>query len=104
MRSPQDARDNCIHLVLASQVERSLARDFATQADLVLLAVSIRRLPEGALRWVYSVDGERGPRLYGSLAASSVEQVHELPLDVRGVHGLPSVVLLDQRRGPFVHG
>jgi uncharacterized protein (DUF952 family) len=104
MRSPQDARDDCIHLVLARQVERSLARDFAGQADLVLLAVSVRRLPEGALRWVSTMDGERSPRLYGSLAASYVEQVYDLPLDVCGVHGLPSVVLLDQARWPFVHG
>lgn len=104
MRSPEDARDNCIHLVLACQIEGSLARDFAGQADLVLLAVRIRRLPEGALRWVSSMDGERRPRLYGSLSASYVEQVYELPLDVCGVHGLPSVVLLDQARLPFVHG
>jgi uncharacterized protein (DUF952 family) len=104
MRSPQDARDNCIHLVLACQIEGSLARDFAGQADLVLLAVRIRRLPDGALRWVSPIDGERSPRLHGSLAASYVEQVYELPLDVCGVHGLPSVVLLDQGLGPFVHG
>jgi uncharacterized protein (DUF952 family) len=104
MRSPEDARDNCIHLVLARQVERSLARDFAGQADLVLLAVRIRRLPEGALRWVSTLDGERSPRLYASLAASYVEQVYDLPLDLCGVHGLPSVVLLDQGRLPFVHG
>jgi hypothetical protein len=58
----------------------------------------------GALRWVSPIEGERSPRLHGSLAASYVEQVYELPLDVCGVHGLPSVVLLDQGLGPFVHG
>jgi hypothetical protein len=43
MRSPQEARDDCVHLVRVCHGERSLARDFAGQTDLVLLAARVRR-------------------------------------------------------------
>lgn len=96
MRSPEDARDGYVHLLDARDVEGGLARHFAGRVDLVLLAVRVRRLPEGALRWVLLPDGGRVPRLYGSLSLAYVEQVYDLPLDVRGVHGVPSVVSSDR--------
>jgi uncharacterized protein (DUF952 family) len=87
--SPDDARDGFIHLSRRHQVSGSLARHFARQSDLVLLAVRVQRLPEGALRWELSRGGELFPHLYGPLGVASVEQVFELPLDADGVHGIP---------------
>lgn len=87
--SSDDVRDGFIHLSRAHQVQGSLERHFAGQADLVLLAVRVERLPEGALRWELSRGGELFPHLYARLGITSVAQVHELPLDGSAVHVLP---------------
>ncbi len=96
MQSPKEARDGHVQLLSARDVKSNLVRHFAGRADLVLLAVRVRRLPEGALRWAISTSGERVPCLHGSLSLAHVEQVYELPLDARGVHGVPSVVSNDR--------
>jgi uncharacterized protein (DUF952 family) len=87
--SPDDARDGYIHLSRAHQLKGTLARHFAQQPDLVLLAVRVQRLPEGALRWEPSRGGELFPHLHGPLGVAQVEQVFELPLDAREEHVLP---------------
>lgn len=89
MPSDDDVRDGFVHLSRKSQVAGTLARHFAGQGDLVLLAVRVERLPEAALRWEPSRRGELFPHLYGRLAVASVEQVFELPLDRAGSHALP---------------
>jgi uncharacterized protein (DUF952 family) len=87
--SDDDARDGFIHLSRLHQLKGSLERHFAGQADLVLLAVRVERLPEGVLRWEPSRGGELFPHLYDRLGITSVEQVHELPLDGSAMHVLP---------------
>jgi uncharacterized protein (DUF952 family) len=96
MRSPEEARDGCMHLLRAQQLEGTLARQFAGQTDLVLLVVRLSRLPKGSLRWPTSSDGDivclRGP-----LTFASVEEVYELPLDLEGTHALPPCLVRDER-------
>jgi uncharacterized protein (DUF952 family) len=87
--SSDDVRDGFVHLSRAQQLPGSLARHFAGQTDLVLLAVRVGRLPDGALRWEPSRGGELFPHLYGRLGVAMVEQVFELPLDAQGEHALP---------------
>jgi uncharacterized protein (DUF952 family) len=87
--SQDDQRDGYVHLSRASQLRGTLARHFAGREDLVLLAVRVERLPEGALRWEPSRGGELFPHLYDRLGVASVEQVFDLPLDAAGVHALP---------------
>lgn len=87
--SSDDMRDGYVHLSRASQVQGTLARHFEGREDLVLLAVRVERLPEGALRWESSRNGELFPHLYDRLGVASVEQVFDLPLDASGVHALP---------------
>lgn len=89
MPSPDDARDGFVHLSRAHQLKGTLERHFAGRADLLLLAVRVGRLPEGALRWEPSRQGELFPHLYGRLGVAAVEQVFELPLDAAGAHVLP---------------
>jgi uncharacterized protein (DUF952 family) len=89
MPSADDARDGFVHLSRAQQLKGSLDRHFARQTDLVLLAVRVGRLPEGALRWEPSRGGESFPHLYGRIGVAMVEEVFELPLDVHGSHVLP---------------
>ena len=90
--SSDDMRDGYVHLSRASQLRGTLARHFAGRDDLVLLAVRAERLPEGALRWEVSRNGELFPHLYDRLGVSSVEQVFDLPRDASGVHALPAGV------------
>lgn len=92
--SSDDMRDGYVHLSRAGQLQGTLARHFAGRADLVLLAVRVERLPEGALRWELSRGGEPFPHLYDRLSVASVEQVFDLPLDENGVHALPQSLAL----------
>lgn len=87
--SPDDERDGYIHLSAAAQVEGSLARHFAGQPDLVLLALNVDAFPEGALVWEKSRDGQLFPHLYGGLSADLVSGVIDLALDDQGRHQLP---------------
>jgi uncharacterized protein (DUF952 family) len=87
--SPDDMRDGFVHLSRARQLRGSLARHFAGQPDLLLLAVRVGRLPEGALRWETARGGELFPHLYGRIGVAMVERVFELPLDAQGSHALP---------------
>jgi uncharacterized protein (DUF952 family) len=87
--SRDDARDGYVHLSAAHQVRRTLERHFAGQPELVLLALSPARFPDGALRWEASRDAELFPHLYGELRAELVSEVFELPLDGAQRHTLP---------------
>jgi uncharacterized protein (DUF952 family) len=87
--SPDDIRDGYIHLSRAHQLRGTLDRHFSQQRDLVLLAVRVQRLPDGALRWEPSRGGESFPHLHGRLGVAQVEQVFELPLDAQDRHVLP---------------
>lgn len=91
--SADDARDGFIHLSRAGQLEATLARHFAGQADLVLLAVRVAALPSGALAWEPSRGGELFPHLYGPLPSSAVDAALELPLDAHGAHRLPGALV-----------
>jgi uncharacterized protein (DUF952 family) len=87
--SPDDARDGYVHLSRRAQLEGTLERHFRGRDDLVLLAVRVDRLPDGAIRWEPSRGGELFPHLYDSLGVACVECVYDLPLDMAGVHALP---------------
>jgi uncharacterized protein (DUF952 family) len=90
--SADDARDGYIHLSRHDQLAGTLARHFAGQTDLLLLALRVERLGEGTLRYERSRGGEPFPHLYGPLSIASVEQVFELPLDGGGAHVLPEAL------------
>jgi uncharacterized protein (DUF952 family) len=86
--SADDARDGFIHLSVGHQVTGTLAKYFAGQRDLVLLAVDPERLGE-QLRWEKSRDGELFPHLYGPLDLAHVISVEPLTLQEDGSHRLP---------------
>ena len=69
--SADDARDGFIHLSAASQVSGTLAKYFAGQCGLVLLAVDPERLGD-RLRWEKSRGGELFPHLYAPLPLTAV--------------------------------
>ena len=86
--SADDARDGFIHLSAGHQVSGTLAKYFAGQSDLVLLAVDPERLGE-RLRWETSRGGELFPHLYGPLDLDHVISVAPILLQEDGTHRLP---------------
>ena len=89
--SAEDLRDGFIHLSAGHQVAGTLAKYFAGQRDLVLLAVDPERLGAG-LRWEKSRGGELFPHLYGPLDLDHVISIEALVLQEDGTHRLPEGV------------
>lgn len=86
--SPDDVRDGFIHFSTASQVPGTLAKHFAGQADLFLIAVSADALGP-ALRWEPSRGGDLFPHLYGDLDPAAADNIATLVLGADGLHRLP---------------
>ena len=89
--SADDLCDGFIHSSDGSQVVGTLARYFAGQRDLVILAVDSDRVGE-RLRWQPSRGGDLFPHVYGSLALDHVMWVEALPLQEDGSYLLPAGV------------
>ena len=78
--SAADAEDGYIHFSAAEQVEATLAKHFAGQKDLLLIAVDAQALGS-ALKWEKARGGASFPHLYGALPLAAVRSVRPL---VRG--------------------
>lgn len=89
--SADDRRDGFIHFSTAAQLEGTLAKHFAGQADLVLIAVPAGALG-AALRWEPSRGGALFPHLYAPLDTGAARLVGPLPLGAGGSHLLPAGV------------
>ena len=72
--SPDDRRDGFVHFSSAGQVRGTVARHFAGEGALILVAVSAAALGE-ALKWDVSRGGEKFPHLYGPLPLVAVTSV-----------------------------
>jgi uncharacterized protein (DUF952 family) len=89
--SADDLRDGFIHLSSAHQLAGTLAKHFAGQDGLVLVAVDPARLgPE--LKWEASRDGALFPHLYAKLDLAAVFWTAPLSLGEDRVHRLPEGV------------
>jgi uncharacterized protein (DUF952 family) len=84
--------DGFIHLSSADQLEGTLAKHFAGQDDLVLLAIATPKLGE-RLRWEPSRGGALFPHLYGALDFDALVWDEPLELGADGRHRLPARVL-----------
>lgn len=89
--APVDLADGFIHLSTAGQVAATAARHFATESDLVLVAVEVEALGR-ALKWEPSRGGALFPHLYAPLRLSDVVWDKSLPLGATG-HIFPKGVL-----------
>jgi len=88
--SADDARDGFIHLSTADQVAETLARHFAGDADLALVAFDEAAL-DGTLRYEPSRGGALFPHLYGMLDPALALWVRPIPLKADGSHALPDL-------------
>jgi uncharacterized protein (DUF952 family) len=89
--SSDDIRDGFIHLSAAHQLAGTLAKHFAGQQDLVLLAVNAERLGVD-LKWEPSRDGDLFPHLYAPLDLAAVLWSKKLTLGKDATHILPEGV------------
>ena len=81
--APIDLSDGYIHFSTAAQVAETAAKYFATESDLVLLALDSTRLGP-ALKWESSRGGALFPHLYRSLTRDDVLWDKSLPLGATG--------------------
>lgn len=89
--APIDIADGYIHFSTAAQVMETAAKHFATESDLVLVALEAEAL--GAdLRWEPSRGGALFPHLYRPLRMADVVWDKSLPLGRTG-HIFPEVLL-----------
>ncbi len=89
--APVDLADGFIHFSTAEQVAETAARHFATESDLVLVAVEAAAL--GAdLKWEPSRGGALFPHLYRALRLGDVVWDKSLPLGATG-HIFPEGML-----------
>lgn len=81
--APVDLADGYIHFSTAAQAAETAARHFATENDLVLVAVDTEGLGP-ALRWEPSRGGALFPHLYRILQLGEVLWDRPLPLGPSG--------------------
>jgi len=81
--APVDLADGYIHFSTAAQVAETAARWFATESDLVLVALAADRLGP-ALRWEPARNGQLFPHLYRALRLDEVVWDKSLPLGTTG--------------------
>ena len=81
--APVDLADGYIHFSTPAQVAETAAKWFATESDLVLVAVEDSRLGP-ALKWEPSRGGQLFPHLYRALRLDDVIWDKSLPLGATG--------------------
>jgi|HubBroStandDraft_6_1064221.scaffolds.fasta_scaffold368594_3 uncharacterized protein (DUF952 family) len=86
--APVDLADGYIHFSAADQVAETVAKHFAGQRDLVLVAVAANALGP-TLKWEPSRGGALFPHLYGKLPLRAVRWTKPLPLGPDGRHVFP---------------
>jgi uncharacterized protein (DUF952 family) len=83
-----DLRDGFIHFSAGHQVRETVAKHFAGESDLVLVAVDDQLLGD-ALKWEVSRGGDEFPHLYGNLDVTLARSVHDLSPGDDGAHVFP---------------
>ncbi|RLQ89338.1 DUF952 domain-containing protein [Notoacmeibacter ruber] len=86
--APVDLADGFIHFSTAEQLPETLAKHFAGQQDLLLVAIKADDLG-GDLRWEVSRGGALFPHLHAALRCDKVAWVEALSMGPDGQHHLP---------------
>ena len=89
--APVDLADGYIHMSTAPQVVETVAKHFAGERDLVLLAIETDTLGP-ALKWEPSRGGALFPHLYRPMVRADVVWDKSLPLGAAG-HIFPEGVI-----------
>lgn len=81
--APVDRRDGYIHLSTAGQLAETIARHFAGQSDLRIVAVDLEAFG-AAVKWEQSRGGALFPHLYAPLSLDAVIAYGPLEFDEDG--------------------
>lgn len=74
-----DRRDGYIHFSTEAQLDETLSRHFAGQADLLVIAFESESFG-AALKWEPSRGGQLFPHLYAPLPVSAAVEISTLPV------------------------
>ena len=88
--SAADARDGFIHFSTEAQLAGTMAKHFAGQRELLLVAVDTEALGE-ALKWEPSRGGDLFPHLYAALPLCAVRWTKPLPDEIAGRRVVPEL-------------
>lgn len=88
---PIDFTDGYIHFSTAAQAAETLARHFAGQSDLLLIAVRTADVARD-LRWEVSRGGALFPHLYAPLPLAAVAWTAPISVDTDGSCELPEAM------------
>lgn len=88
---PIDFQDGYIHFSTADQLAETLAKHFAGQGDLVLIAVRTADVA-AALKWEVSRGGALFPHLYAPMPVAAVEWTAPIAVAAGGACTLPEGV------------
>lgn len=87
--SAHDRADGFLHFSSAAQLPETLRRYYASQDDLMLVAVDAMALG-AALKWEYAPSrGEDFPHLYAPLSCDAIRWARPLKRDAQGEFNLP---------------
>ncbi|UZF92275.1 DUF952 domain-containing protein [Bosea sp. NBC_00550] len=86
--APVDLADGYIHFSTAAQLAETVAKHFAGQDGLLLIAIDDARLGP-ALRYEPSRGGALFPHLYAPLDPKTARWITPLPLNLDGTHAIP---------------
>lgn len=86
--APVDLADGYIHLSTEAQLAETVAKHFAGQDDLHIVAVDLEALG-GAVKWEPSRGGQLFPHIYAALPLSVVVAYGPLERDESGAIRLP---------------
>lgn len=89
--APVDLADGYIHFSTGAQVRETLARHFAGQTELLLIAVDGGKLGS-AMRYEPSRGAALFPHLYATLDPKSARWISSLPTAPGGAHLVPEDV------------
>lgn len=89
--APIDLHDGFIHLSTSAQVAETAARHFASESDLVLVALDAEALADD-LKWEPARGGALFPHLFRTMVAADVIWDKSLPLGAAG-HIFPEGVI-----------
>ena len=87
--APIDLADGYIHMSSAAQLDETVTKHFAGQADLTIAAVDLAALGD-AVKWEPSRGGQHFPHLYGTLRLDSLIAYGPLERDDDGSIRLPT--------------
>lgn len=77
--APIDVRDGYIHFSTEGQLDETLSKHFAGQADLLIIAFESESFGD-ALKWEPSRGGQLFPHLYAPLPVSAAVEIKVLPV------------------------